>query len=324
MFGLHITILTGQDQGKTVTVRPPEGILGRAPTCAVSLSTRGVSNQHAMLQCLEGPGLDGTAWTLRDLGSTNGTFIDDVQIGPAPVPLPSEGIFRLGSNELRFKRIRLARTAPGIDEKVPETVVGTVGALLGNERIVQLAHPVPDQMWLRDEQERLEQQQRRLELEARVQALTEERDALQAVRHKLEHDVDGMKRSSEILWKENRTLQQRNEALAASHAQAEKTIVHLNEELAVLQARVAPLERHLAAMREKYTLIQALNDTLSKQMPEVHREGRLLNVLWREAGVLRVQSNRLEQQNLLLHEQEARLLNQVNTTGGQQERNGMT
>lgn len=317
MYGLHITILTGQDQGKTVTVRPPEGILGRAPTCAVSLSTRGVSNQHAMLQCL-----DGTAWTLRDLGSTNGTFIDDIQIGPVPVALASEGTFRLGSNELRFRRVRLTRTAPGLDEKVPETVVGTVGALLGNEATALQPSSAPDGRRTPAEQGRVDQ--RCLELEAQVQALTGERDALQAARHKLEHDVDGMKRSSETLWKENRTLQQRNEALAVSHAQAEKTIVHLNEELAVLQARVAPLERHLAAMREKYALIQALNDTLSKQMPEVHREGRLLNALWREAGVLRIQGNRLEQQNLLLHEQEARLLIQVKTMGSQPERQEST
>ncbi|MCA9568371.1 MAG: FHA domain-containing protein [Myxococcales bacterium] len=49
---------------------PARMLIGRASTCALQLDDRKVSGEHATLAW------DGSAWTLRDLGSRNGTFVD--------------------------------------------------------------------------------------------------------------------------------------------------------------------------------------------------------------------------------------------------------
>ena len=50
-------------------------ILGRASTCEVVLATSGSSRKHAMLIA------EGERWFLRDLGSSNGTYLNGDRIG---------------------------------------------------------------------------------------------------------------------------------------------------------------------------------------------------------------------------------------------------
>ncbi len=54
----------------------PMLVVGRAPTCALRLSPRYVSAQHASLRWT------GHCWELKDLGSRNGTFLDGKRISP--------------------------------------------------------------------------------------------------------------------------------------------------------------------------------------------------------------------------------------------------
>lgn len=49
-------------------------VIGRAPTCAVRLTSDLTSNLHAAIRW------NGSGWELRDLGSVNGTFVDDEPI----------------------------------------------------------------------------------------------------------------------------------------------------------------------------------------------------------------------------------------------------
>lgn len=56
--------------GKSV-VPPGECLIGRSAACAVRIKESDVSSEHAVLRWL------GTAWELRDLGSRNGTFVED-------------------------------------------------------------------------------------------------------------------------------------------------------------------------------------------------------------------------------------------------------
>ena len=59
---------------------------GRADDAAVAIPDTGISRKHARLQLLEGGGLE-----LTDLGSTNGTRVNDILAEPhVPVPI-SEG-----------------------------------------------------------------------------------------------------------------------------------------------------------------------------------------------------------------------------------------
>jgi hypothetical protein len=64
--------------GKTRPLEP-EHLIGRAPTCALCLSQRYVSAQHAAIRW------NGSGWELRDLGSRNGTFLDGSRLKPAEV-----------------------------------------------------------------------------------------------------------------------------------------------------------------------------------------------------------------------------------------------
>jgi len=71
-------------------------VLGSAPDADVVVADRAVSRIHAELEVR-----DEGVW-LRDLGSTNGTFIEGVQISLARVP--DAGRVRLGSTVLDFAR----------------------------------------------------------------------------------------------------------------------------------------------------------------------------------------------------------------------------
>ena len=52
-------------------------VVGRAPECEVSIADNGISRQHCELYH------DGAAWWVRDLASSNGTFIDGRQVTEA-------------------------------------------------------------------------------------------------------------------------------------------------------------------------------------------------------------------------------------------------
>jgi hypothetical protein len=71
--------------GKIVPLEP-EHVIGRALTCALRLEPPYVSAQHALLRWA------GQRWDLRDLASSNGTFVDSVRTKPG-----EEHILRRGS-----------------------------------------------------------------------------------------------------------------------------------------------------------------------------------------------------------------------------------
>ena len=54
----------------------PENVIGRSPTCTLRLSDGWVSGQHAAIRWT------GTGWSIKDLSSRNGTFVDGVRMNP--------------------------------------------------------------------------------------------------------------------------------------------------------------------------------------------------------------------------------------------------
>lgn len=66
-------------------------LVGRAATCGRVLPGSGVSGEHALLRWT------GEEWTVRDLGSRNGTFVDEVRIQPGQeLPLTEGARVRFG------------------------------------------------------------------------------------------------------------------------------------------------------------------------------------------------------------------------------------
>lgn len=72
-----------------------QAVVGRDPDCDVPVVSRSVSRRHAIVEKTA----DG--WTLRDLGSANGTFLSGERVTEAP--LTSGATLRFGEIEALFE-----------------------------------------------------------------------------------------------------------------------------------------------------------------------------------------------------------------------------
>lgn len=69
-----LIILSGKHQGKRLTLPEGEAVIGRDETCQIRLATNEISRQHCRLMCA------GDKVVVYDLGSRNGTLVNDVAI----------------------------------------------------------------------------------------------------------------------------------------------------------------------------------------------------------------------------------------------------
>jgi Protein of unknown function (DUF3662)/FHA domain len=81
---------------KRLLLAPAGAVLGRSRGCDIVLEDPGVSRRHAEIR----PSPDG--WTIRDLGSTNGVFLNRSAL-EGPSPLRSGDHIELGETELVFE-----------------------------------------------------------------------------------------------------------------------------------------------------------------------------------------------------------------------------
>lgn len=111
-----------------------QAVVGRDADCDVPLESRSVSRRHSLLEKTE----DG--WSLRDLGSANGTFLGGVRI--TEVSLPPGAALRFGEVEALFEveakeptsaeRLISSLSVPPVKKARPVAVfvVTTVGVFL--------------------------------------------------------------------------------------------------------------------------------------------------------------------------------------------------
>ncbi|MBS2024162.1 MAG: FHA domain-containing protein [Deltaproteobacteria bacterium] len=69
-----LRILTGSLENQDFDLPPDETFIGRGSSCQVKIGDAGVSSKHAKIWS------EGGEWILMDLGSTNGTFVNDKDI----------------------------------------------------------------------------------------------------------------------------------------------------------------------------------------------------------------------------------------------------
>ena len=92
---MKLMYLNGEMTGREVELLPSGVTIGRESDNVVQLLMDGVSRYHAKIDC------DASGnWMIRDLGSTNGTFIDDVSVHD-PVPLRNGAVLTIGTQLLR-------------------------------------------------------------------------------------------------------------------------------------------------------------------------------------------------------------------------------
>ncbi|MDX2132798.1 MAG: ATPase, T2SS/T4P/T4SS family [Planctomycetota bacterium] len=90
---------------KPVTLSGGRVVIGRSPDCAVPIIDERASRQHCVLQP-DGKG----GWVVRDLGSRNGTKLNEVKITESPIS-PGD-VLKVGSHEFLVERERAAGASP--------------------------------------------------------------------------------------------------------------------------------------------------------------------------------------------------------------------
>jgi predicted component of type VI protein secretion system len=118
---MWLTIVAGEERGRTVRVAGPDFVLGRGAHCELVLADARVSRRHARFEVAA----DGRV-TLRNLASRNGTWVDGRRI---------EDAVRLeGGEEIAVGRTRLrasVRVTDAADEPLPEPITGAPVGIVG-------------------------------------------------------------------------------------------------------------------------------------------------------------------------------------------------
>jgi pSer/pThr/pTyr-binding forkhead associated (FHA) protein len=92
------TVVVQEDGAKPHTVRLEASmVIGRAPECDLRLDDTFVSQQHARLFG------KAKAWYVEDLGSTNGTFVNEQQLVAPAMIQPGDRV-RIGTTVLEMRR----------------------------------------------------------------------------------------------------------------------------------------------------------------------------------------------------------------------------
>lgn len=101
----QFTIRTGPEPGKAIALSRPEMVLGRDPNADIPLPDAEVSRRHARVY------LQGGGYWIEDLGSTNGTFVNDRRL-VGPHALADGEILQLGNNVSLIFQIQVAVADP--------------------------------------------------------------------------------------------------------------------------------------------------------------------------------------------------------------------
>ncbi|WP_029291369.1 FHA domain-containing protein [Cellulomonas sp. HZM] len=93
----RLVVTEGPLTGTIVPLASSAVLIGRAPACTLVLDDDYSSSRHARIF----PQADG--WYVEDLGSTNGTFLDDQRV-EAPTPLTPGAQVRVGQSVIELQR----------------------------------------------------------------------------------------------------------------------------------------------------------------------------------------------------------------------------
>ncbi len=91
-----IVPLQGPQRGELFTLTPAS-VVGTEPTCTVCLDDKFMSQKHAEIKA------EGGVWVLRDLGSTNGTYVNNRRVDKHE--LVDNDFIKFGNAMVKFKSL---------------------------------------------------------------------------------------------------------------------------------------------------------------------------------------------------------------------------
>ena len=89
---VKLIVRGGKNEGAVITVNKPQFVIGRLPECNLRIESKALSRRHAQIDVKDG------AVTVKDLGSTNGTFVNGQKV-TEEVELKNGQILRIGPLE---------------------------------------------------------------------------------------------------------------------------------------------------------------------------------------------------------------------------------
>ncbi|MDN4480545.1 FHA domain-containing protein FhaB/FipA [Demequina muriae] len=92
----HLAVTAGTLKGTTIPLGSAPILIGRSPTCTLVIDDDYCSARH----CRVFP--DAGGWLVEDLGSTNGTFLDNQRVDD-PMPFKRGDKLRLGGTTLELR-----------------------------------------------------------------------------------------------------------------------------------------------------------------------------------------------------------------------------
>ncbi len=114
----QVQVLSPGGDTRSVPLRSPGLVVGRGQGCDLSLEDAKVTRRHVRID------FDGRECSLVDLGSVNGTYLDNQRLLPGvPEPWPPEKALRVGDTWLRL--IGVAGTLSTQTDEVPQAGQGT-------------------------------------------------------------------------------------------------------------------------------------------------------------------------------------------------------
>ncbi|MEJ7732673.1 MAG: sigma 54-interacting transcriptional regulator [Polyangiaceae bacterium] len=134
-----LTVREGPDEGARFELdasAPSAFLLGQSLVCSIRLSDPEVSRRHASLDVCDGSGRGRGRVRIRDLGSTNGTFVEGVAVLDAFVDAGEQ--IRVGGTTLRLERT--ATDAP------PPPRVSGFGRVLGASPEMRRLYPLAQRL----------------------------------------------------------------------------------------------------------------------------------------------------------------------------------
>ncbi|HVT26620.1 MAG TPA: FHA domain-containing protein [Lacipirellulaceae bacterium] len=149
---LKLVVLAGAKEGLEIPLKKDKFLIGRAKECALRAGSEAISRRHCAIIHRE------NSWTVRDLGSRNGTYVNDERI-TKEVPLKDGDELRVGplkfrviAEETKEKNATVAEAAPKTTKQRRQPPVKDVGDVV--ERTIRLSDSATEEdisRWLLDE-----------------------------------------------------------------------------------------------------------------------------------------------------------------------------